>query len=161
MMRVDENGNAWWEWLVAGFLVAVCIVGAVVTGGATSLVGAVLIGAAIGGGLSMVSQGITAIQTGSSDFSWGQFALDMGVGAITGAIGVSGISRPVATALGGIIGGVSSIRSQLIEQKGSWSKIDWWKVGISAAIGALASFAGGAGNRNVKAQMNRQECQKR
>ncbi len=58
VMRVDPNGNAWWEWLVAGLIVSACIVGAVFTGG-TSLVGLALVGAAIGGGMSIASQAIS------------------------------------------------------------------------------------------------------
>ena len=114
VMHIDANGNAWWEWLLAGLLVAACIVGAVFTGGAT-LLGAAFIGAAIGGGLSIVSQGVNAIRTGSLDFSWGQFALDMGVGALTGALGASGISRIGSTILGGVIVGVSSIAIDLVQ----------------------------------------------
>ena len=146
VMRVDANGNAWWDWLVAGALVTACIVGAVFTGGAT-LIGAALIGAAIGGGLSIVSQGINAIKTGSWDFSWGQFALDMGVGAITGAIGTSGISRFGSAIISGMIGGGSSILSDLIQGK----PINWDKFFSYAILGMIFGWIAGAGAKNMKA----------
>ena len=145
-MRIDENGNKWWEWLLAGLLVVACIVGAVFTGG-TTLIGAALIGAAIGGGLSIISQGITAIKTGSSDFSWGQFALDLGVGAITGAIGASGISMLGSAVIGGVIGGGSSIASDLLQG----NSINWGKFISSVILGAISGAVAGAGAKNFKA----------
>lgn len=147
VMRVDENGNAWWEWLVAGLLVVACIVGAVVTGGAASLVGAALMGAAIGGGLSMVSQGINAVTTGSWDFNWGQFALDTGVGAITGAIGASGISMLGSAVIGGVIGGGSSIASDLMQG----NSINWGKFISSVILCVVSGAVAGAGAKNFKA----------
>ncbi|MBE7089793.1 MAG: hypothetical protein E7362_03205, partial [Clostridiales bacterium] len=82
VMFTDPNGTTkWWEWLLAGFLIVGCVVVAMFTGG-SSLAGAALIGAAIGGTISVISQAIT---TGELD--WGQFALDVGVGFISGAVG--------------------------------------------------------------------------
>lgn len=115
------------------------------TGGAT-LLGAAFIGAAIGGGLSIVSQGVNAIRTGSLDFSWGQFALDMGVGALTGALGASGISRIGSTILGGVIGGVSSIASDLVQG----NSINWGKFVTSMILGAVSGAVAGAGAKNAK-----------
>ena len=143
VMNVDPTGNAWWEWLLAAIIVAACVVGAVFTGGST-LVGAAFVGAAIGGGLSLASQGINAIATGSSDFSFGQFFLDLGVGALTGAIGASGVSRIGSAFLGGVINGGSSIASDLINGK----EINFLNAGISFAIGFV--FGLNAGARNMK-----------
>ena len=144
VMFTDPAGNTkWWEWLFAGLIVVACVVGAVFTAG---LLGAAFVGAAIGGGISLVTQAI------GGELNWGQFALDIGVGALTGMLGMSGISRVGATVLGGLIGGVSNIGSQLIGGV-SWDEINWcnwWKVSISAVIGGLSSFIGGAGARNAQ-----------
>lgn len=138
----DPSGyTPWWQWLLAGLAVAGLVVGSVFTGG---LLGAAFVGAAIGGGISLVTQAI------GGELSWGQFALDIGVGALTGVLGMSGISKTGATVLGGLIGGVSNIGSQLIGGA-FWDEINWWKVGISAVIGGVSSFIGGAGARNAKA----------
>ena len=146
VMRVDENGNAWWDWLIAGLLVIGCVVGAIFTGGAT-LAGAALIGASIGGGMSIIAQGLTAIKTGSWDFSWGQFALDLGVGAITGAIGASGISRFGSALIGGVINGGSSIASDLIQG----NSINWGKFISYTILGIASGAIAGAGAKNIKA----------
>lgn len=140
VMRVDENGNAWWDWLLAGLAVVGLVIGSVFTGG---LLGAAFVGAAIGGGISLITQAI------GGKFNWGQFALDIGIGALTGMLGMSGISRAGATLLGGLIGGVSNIGSQLIGGA-SWNEINWWKVGISTVVGGVSSYFGGPGARNVQ-----------
>lgn len=147
VMLMDGSGNSptkWWEWGLAGTLVAGLIVGSVLTGG---LLGAAFIGASIGGAISLGTQAI------SGELNWGQFALDIGVGALTGTIGASGISTLGSTIVGTLIGGVSSIGSQLIGGK-SFDKINWWNVGVSAFIGGAAGFIGGAGARNKGALFN-------
>lgn len=88
IMYADPSGHsptAWWEWALAGVAVAGLIVGSIFTYG--TLAGAVLAGAAIGAGISLGTQAF------SGELNWGQFALDTGVGAITGLIGGSGVSR--------------------------------------------------------------------
>jgi len=72
------------------------------------LLAAAFVGAAIGAGISLGSQAITG------QLNWGQFALDIGVGAITGMIGASGISRIGSMFVGAAIGGLSNVGSQLI-----------------------------------------------
>lgn len=147
VMFTDPNGNThWWEWLIAGSIVVASVALAVVTGGTSLVLSAALMGAAIGGGISLVSQGINYAVNGV-DFSWGQFALDWGVGAITGAIGASGISRLGSTIVGAAIGGVSNVGSQLISGK-SFSEINWLSVGVSAFVGGVAGALGGAGAKN-------------
>ena len=124
--------------MIGGLIVVGLAVGSIVTGGA---VAAVLAGAAIGGAISYGTQAI------SGELNWGQFALDIGVGALTGAIGASGISAVGSTIIGAGIGGISNIGSQLISGK-SFSEINWLSVGISAEIGALSGLLGGAGANN-------------
>ena len=138
VMYTDPYGTtAWWEWLLGGLIVVGLAVGSIVTGGA---VAAVLAGAAIGGAISYGTQAV------SGELNWGQFALDIGVGALTGAIGASGLSRGVATALSGLIGSGSSIASDLI----NGNSVNWGKAAVSGLIGVVAGYAGGAGVKNVR-----------
>ena len=143
----DPSGNSptkWWEWALAGLAVAGLFVGAVFTGGL--LYGAFL-GAAIGASISLGTQAI------QGELNWSQFALDTGVGAITGMLGVSSVSRRVVTGLGAVIGGTSNLASQFI-QGATWDEIILWEVAFSVAVGCLAGFAGGAGARNAKEVMS-------
>ena len=138
----DPSGNSpteWWEWAIAGLAVAGLIVGAVFTGG--TLLGATLAGAAIGSGMSLGMQAL------SGELNWAQFALDTGVGAITGLIGGSSVSRGLATALGGAIGAGSNQASQLICGT-SWDNISILQVLVAGIFGAISGRIGGAGARN-------------
>ena len=88
IMYADPSGHSptvWWEWALAGVAVAGLIVGSIFTCG--TLAGAVLAGAAIGTWISLGTQAF------SGELNWGQFALDTGIGAITGLIDGSGVSR--------------------------------------------------------------------
>lgn len=152
IMFTDPFGTTkWWEWLLAGVVVAGLIVGSVFTGG---LLGAAFVGAAIGAGVSLGSQAIF-----NGELNWGQFALDIGVGAVTGMLGVSGISRVGSMFIGAGIGGVSNIASQLIGGT-SFGDINWLSVGISTAVGGAAGWFAGAGTQNVKAVGNAAGVQK-
>ena len=134
----DPYGTTeWWEWLLGGFIVFGLAVGAMFTGGA---VAAAFAGATIGAGISLGTQAV------SGELNWGQFALDIGVGALTGAIGASGLSRASATVLGGLIGSGSSIASDLINGK----PISIEKTIFSGLIGIVAGYIGGAGVRNAQ-----------
>ena len=147
IMYADPSGHsptAWWEWALAGVAVAGLIVGSIFTCG--TLAGAVLAGAAIGAGISLGTQAF------SGELNWGQFALDTGVGAITGLIGGSGVSRGVATLLGGVVGAGSNFVSQLITGT-ELEDISVMQILAAGAIGALSGFIGGAGARN-KAAIN-------
>ena len=151
VMLSDSYGcSAWWEWLIAGIVVAGLIVGSVFTVG---LFGVALTGAAIGAGVSLGSQAIF-----SGQLNWGEFALDMGVGAITGLLGVSGISRIGSMFAGAGISGAANIASQLIVGA-SFSEINWLSFGISVAGGALSGWVAGAGTQNVKAVGSSYEVQ--
>ena len=146
-MYADPSGHsptAWWEWALAGVAVAGLIVGSIFTCG--TLAGAVLAGAAIGAGISLGTQAF------SGELNWGQFALDTGVGAITGLIGGSGVSRGVATLLGGVVGAGSNFVSQLITGT-ELEDISVMQILAAGAIGAISGFIGGAGARN-KAAIN-------
>jgi len=151
VMNVDTTGDSWksfWRGvgdffnkpvvkkITMAVVVAGLAVGATLVGGPA---GAALAGAAIGGLISAVSQEVF-----TGDISWAQFGLDVGIGAISGLIGASGISRIGATIVGGILGGGSSIASDLIANK----PIDVTKAVISLGIGALAGYIGGAGASN-------------
>ena len=72
------------------------------------------------------------------------------VGAITGLIGASSISRIGSTFVGAVIGGGSNIASQLLDGK-SFSEINWKTVGLSTIVGGVSGFIGGAGAKNTKA----------
>ena len=136
VMYSDPYGTtAWWEWLLGGLVVVGLAVGSIVTGGA---VAAVLAGAAIGGAISYGTQAV------SGELDWGQFALDIGVGALNGAIAASGLARATVTVLGGVIGSGSSIASDLI----NGNSVNWGKAAIGGLIGVAAGFLGGAGVRN-------------
>ena len=146
-MYDDPSGyspTAWWEWVLAGVAVAGLIVGSIFTCG--TLAGAVLAGAAIGAGISLGTQAF------SGELNWGQFAIDTGVGAITGLIGGSGVSRGVATILGGVVGAGSNFASQLITGT-ALEDISIMQIIVSGLIGAASGFIGGAGARN-KAAIN-------
>ena len=144
VVRVDYNGNAWWEWFLAGIVTVGLVVGAVLTGG--TLIGAILTGAAIGASMSLGTQAL------SRELNWGQFILDIGVGAITGLIGGSAVSKSVATTLGGLIGAGSNLASQLIGGA-SIDDISIMQIMVSGMAGAISGFIGGAGARN-KAAIN-------
>ena len=105
VMYSDPYGTtAWWEWLIAGVLTAALIVGTVAlsiaTAGSTlifvNLGVAALTGAAMGAGLSLATQATTG------ELDWGQFGIDIGVGAITGVI-TGGIGK-IASSFGGAFG---------------------------------------------------------
>ena len=139
----DPSGNSptkWWEWALAGVTTAGLIVGTIFTGG---LLGGAFLGAAIGAGVSLGTQAV------QGQLNWAQFALDIGVGAISGMLGVSSASRLITTSVGFLIGGASNFASQLISYK-SINNIVWWKVIVSACIGGIAGFMGGAGNQNAQ-----------
>ena len=104
-MYTDPYGTtAWWEWLIAGVLTAALIVGTVAlsiaTAGSTlifvNLGVAALTGAAMGAGLSLATQATTG------ELDWGQFGIDVAVGAITGVI-TGGIGK-IASSFGGAFG---------------------------------------------------------
>ena len=116
VMRVDTNGNAWWDWLFGGLIVFGLIAGAVAltvfTGGTAfaalsplvavgaKLATAFVTGAAVAATISY------GTQIEQKSFSWQQFGLDIAAGAVSGLV-----SYGIGTALnyfGGIAGQILS-----------------------------------------------------
>lgn len=98
VMNVDPTGHAWWEWAVAAVVVVACVAAATVTGGA-SLAGVALIGAAIGGTISIATQAVEAVQNGTDDFDMSQFVDDIVIGTVSAIIGGGAVST-LSSALG-------------------------------------------------------------
>ena len=138
VMATDPTGTTeWWEWLLAGGIVAALVVGSVLTGG---MIAMVFTGAAIGAGLSLATQAM------SGTLNWGQFALDTVIGGLTGFVGGSSASRAVASIAGGLLGGISSAASDIINGR----EFNFEKFVASVAIGAFFGFLGGSGANNTK-----------
>ena len=106
-MCTDPYGTtAWWEWLIAGIVTAVAVAGAVILNIATAGTASILVsigvyaltGAAMGAGMSLATQATTGV------LDWGQFGIDIGIGAITGVI-TGGIGK-IASSFGGAFGNV-------------------------------------------------------
>ncbi len=154
VMRMDENGNAWWEWLLGALLIVAVVAVTVVTAGAaalaigtaigvgSSLVGAAMVGATIGGlvagGLEFISQGV-ATKWGDVDF--GALAIESFTGAAYGAVsGMMGATTSAGLRLGlrGGIVAISGLNSALhgINSGKSAAEI-WAEVGMSMAISVL------------------------
>ena len=108
-----------------------------------------LIGALIGGGVSIASQKIS-----NDSINWGKTLFDLALGAVSGIIGFSKITRFGSTLLSGIIGAVGSIGGDIIQNNGQLAKIDWVRAINIAAISSAIGFWAGAGVRNAKAMVN-------
>ena len=105
VMATDPTGRAaWWEWLVAGIVTAVLVVGAVALNVITAGTASVFIGvgvAAITGAAAASALSFSAsIVSGNLDL--GQFFIDVGVGAITGVV-TAGLGQ-IASAAGKVFG---------------------------------------------------------
>ena len=120
VMRVDENGHAWWHWLLGTVavvaLVAVVVASAIVTGGA-SLV-AMGVGFAIGATASVVSQGVTSVINGNGFFD----NINIGTVLIGGLAGAAFAGAAFVPGLGGLagafgIGLAANVATSSIEQK--------------------------------------------
>ena len=120
VMRVDENGNAWWHWLIGGVaviaLAAVVVASAVVTGGA-SLV-AMGVGFAVGATASVVSQGVANVISGNGFFD----NINIGIVLIGGLAGAAFAGVSFITSLSGVagafgIGVAANVATSSIEQK--------------------------------------------
>ena len=107
VMRVDENGNAWWHWLGVGIVAAVAVVAVVAgtilsAGTAAPLLGAVLVGAGSGflmaAGSNVISQGVENNWNFEQMNAWNTLKAG-GIGAAVGA--VSGFA---SSYVGGVLG---------------------------------------------------------
>ena len=123
VMNIDPEGNAWWEWLIAGAVTALLIVGAVATSG---IAAAVLTGAAVGASLSM------ATQATSGEMDLGQFAIDTTVGAISGAF---------SFATGKIMGALGQSAGEFLSQA-TVSGLKIGKVITGNTLGAIGKKSG-------------------
>jgi len=138
----DENGN-WPKWLkcVVVGVVAVAAVAAiatvnVATGGS---LGVVLIGAAVGAGISgAVSAGTQLAQTGTIDIF--SVLTDMAIGAVGGALGASSFGSLVKPFFSGALGFSGSVASDWVSGK----EIDWGKAAFAGALGFVLRMGGGA-----------------
>ena len=108
VMRIDENGNAWWDWLISGLQI---VVGAVlvftglgagfgamlIAGGTIGLIGNA-VGSTIGGGIGTMLNGWGAFSTGISLLSFGIPGIIAGIGlmAIGGATMLMGANEVVS-----------------------------------------------------------------
>lgn len=100
VMRVDANGNAWWDWLLGIVIIVVAVGLSIVTAGIASPIAAALgggmiatlvggaVAGAVGGAISAfgVSLGFQGIEKGFGNIDWNQVGKDVLVGAVSGAI---------------------------------------------------------------------------
>lgn len=111
VMRVDENGNAWWNWLISGLQIVAGIVlvatgvgaglgASLIVGGTLGMVGNI-VGSQIAGGLGSMANGWGAISTGLSLFSYGW------VGAIAGGVMVAVGAGTMAFGANEVVAGVT------------------------------------------------------
>ena len=119
--------------LATAATVAICI--ATVGTAAPVLIGAG-VGFALGMGMSAVTQAVT---TGSVDI--GKMFLDGFVGAMSGAVAATGIGLLGSMAVGGVLGGATSVGEDIIDGKGINPDKFWLSVGVGV-IGGLISGSG-------------------
>ena len=68
------------------------------------------------------------------------------MGAVSGLIGASGISRLGATVMNGALSGTSSVVGDLVNGE----DINWARAALSGIIGVGAGYIGGAGVNNTR-----------
>ena len=117
----------------------------------SALIIGAIIGGVIGAASSAVSQGLTK---GWDEINGWQVLLDGTIGAISGALGASGISQVVSMAAGGILGAAGSIGGDLITSGGDWSQVNVGKAILMGAIGVGLGRWTGAGTQNSKAMVS-------
>ena len=119
VMRVDENGNAWWHWVVGIVLVATTTVAMVATAGlaatvigvSSSVATAMMVGAGIATATAgIVNLGIQASQ-GVEEFNLGSLMVDM---LFSGTVGM--IAGGVGAAIGGYSIGAKTATQLLIHR---------------------------------------------
>ena len=145
VMGYDPDGT--WNWgtfwralgvlAVAAAVTAISIAVSIATVGTAApvLLGAG-IGFAFGTGMSAATQ---AAFTGNVDI--GKMFLDGFVGAVSGAVAVTGIGVAGSAVLGGVLGGASSIGEDIIDGKSP----NPYKFFLSAGLGAVGGLVSGAG----------------
>ena len=106
VMRIDENGNAWWDVLLSALaivaVVASVIAVTVVTGGAGSLLGVAFLGGVISAGSNALGQVIFEGKNLTS-LNWAAIGINFAVGFVSSLIPGSGftsiLGRSVVSAL--------------------------------------------------------------
>ena len=106
------------------------------------------VGAAVGFGGSVVSQGIT---NGWDNINWWQAGFDALIGGISGLIGGSGVGVAGSMISGGILGFAGSVGGDLISNGGDFGKVNWGKAIVMGAFGAIWGAISKEGAGNIKA----------
>lgn len=107
------------------------------------IVGAI-VGFGVGFGTSVVMQ--AAID---GEVNWSQALLDGSIGAISGALGASGIGAIGMAISGGLLGFGGSVGGDLIQNNGDFSQVQWGKAVFMAATGAFLGRLSGPGAQNT------------
>ena len=134
VMRVDENGNAWWHWLLGAIIIVAAVALSIVTAGIATPISAALgggmLGAIVGGavagaiggaitsfGFSVAIQGIS---NGFSNIDWKEVGIQTTIGAATGALlgGIGGGLKYARAAMYLKSNGVTNIKETLNNFKG-------------------------------------------
>lgn len=144
IMSVDPDGTLpdWLAWLFTALIFVGFAVATVVTGGAALAVGG-LIGATIGLGGSVISQGIT---NGWDNIDPWQVLFDTGMGAVSGMFGASGINAVESAICGATLGFVGSVGSDVIAGR----EVDFTRAIEMAAVGGFIGGWTKAGATNSK-----------
>ena len=116
----------------------------------TLLIGA-FVGLVVNTTASIVVQGIT---NGWENIDANQVVFDGLMGAVSGAVGASGIGAVGSIIIGGALNVVGSIGSDLIASDGDWSTVNIGKALVMGAVGAGLGKWAGAGAQNTKAMCN-------
>ncbi len=162
VMRVDENGNAWWHWVVGAVVLVAVVALAVVTYGASltvtaaavagieSTVSAVTIGlasissVAIGAAVTGVAAAGIGLLTGGITYTEGKIGWDWNAaseGFMWGAIG--GSLSGAASSFGTAFGIVASAGMNIVQQLATTRNVDIYQTliaGCFAYIGGQFSI---------------------
>ena len=105
------------------------------------------VGAAIGSGASIISQGI---DDGWDNINWWQVGLDGLIGGLGGALAMSGLNALALGGIGAALGFIGSVGGHLLNGSdfGRWET--WLDIGISTAIGFVSGLVGGRGATNAR-----------
>ncbi len=100
------------------------------------------VGAAVGAGVSIVSQGLTV---GWDNINWWQVGLDGVLGGISGALAMSPLCWGALIGLNAAIGFVGGVGGNLLNGSDFGKLSTWLDIGLSTGIGALVGVVGGPG----------------
>lgn len=142
VMRVDENGNSWWDnfWkvIVGIVVIGALVAGSVLTAGTLSVVLAGAAIGAIGGALGLV---VSTAVTGDWENFGNNFLVGIGAGAISGAISATGLGIGWQIGANALIG----LGNYAVSTKINGGKITIGGLISSAVFGGFAGAIGGAG----------------